>query len=203
MKNFMLLSLIFAFGTSLSAQGIFEKVSEAEKKKQDRASVSSVYVEALGNAGSFSVNYDYIGKHNVGFRAGITPLFFMDTRESSLFPLTRESNWDNRNSQSFQILTMVSYYYGTGHHRLETGAGFLFASIDEKRGGKMPFANYPALTATLGYRFLPEDANRTFKLAFTPILHDGKISAGIGISLGIHFTRLKNTKDYDDPNPFR
>ncbi len=179
MKLFVSMISFLLLGTTVCAQTIFEPVTKEIPNRE--LPISSFYIDLLGNAYTYSLNFDYIGKGNIGFRAGITPYFDMRTDDDNGF--FRQQ--DDRNSQSFLLIGMGNYYLGNGTHRLETGIGFVFSiNADYIRPG---LPDYPALTGTIGYRMLPNKENIMTRLAFTPILSGGKFFPHFGFSIGYMF----------------
>ncbi len=179
MKFFYLLAAISLCVHPMALSQI--KFEEPKKEIPDRKPpISSVYLDLLGNAYTYSLNYDYIGKENIGFRFGITPYF--DTRDPDELPN------DQRNdefSQSFLLVGMGNYYFGDGVHRLETGLGVVLSINDRNIRPGLP--DYPALTGTVGYRILPNKENITIRIAFTPILSGNKFYPHFGFSFGYIF----------------
>lgn len=171
--------ILLLVGTSAFAQIKFEPVKKVIPKRE--LPISSLYIDLLGNAYTYSLNFDYIGKSNLGFRAGITPYFDISTDDDNGF--FRQQ--DDRYSQSFLLIGMGNYFLGKGVHKLETGIGFVFSvNADNIRPG---LPDYPALTGTIGYRLLPNKENIMTRLAFTPILSGGKFFPHFGFSIGYIF----------------
>lgn len=170
------ISILFGIQTAAYSQIVFEP----KKEKKERAlPVHSLYLDIFGNAYSYSLNYDVINKHNLGFRVGITPYFDFVINEEEL------PNNNDESSQSFLLIGMGNYYIGTGLHRLETGLGMVFSVNDRNIRPGLP--SYPAMTGTIGYRIIPYKENITLRLAFTPILSGDKIYPHIGFSIGYIF----------------
>ncbi|MGN8226530.1 hypothetical protein [Gracilimonas sp. BCB1] len=179
MKFFFLLAAISICAHTVAFSQI--EFEEPKEEIQDRnPPISSVYLDLLGNAYTYSLNYDYIGKENIGFRFGITPYF--DLRDSDDLPPDQRND---KFSQSFLLVGMGNYYFGDGVHRLETGLGAVLSVNDQNIRPGLP--DYPALTGTVGYRILPNRENITIRIAFTPILSKNKFYPHFGFSFGYIF----------------
>lgn len=179
MKTCWIIACIILFGnTEIFSQITFEEPPKEVPPRE--APISSIYGEIFGNAHSLSINYDYIGKSNIGFRVGITPIFLLGTDNNK-----NRREYDDTYSQSFQLLTMANYFIGKSTHRLELGAGFVFGFTDNNVDLGLPA--YPAFSGTVGYRLLPNQDNITVKLAFTPIFSGDEFFPRLGFSLGYIF----------------
>lgn len=172
----IIISILFSIQTAVYSQVLFEP---KEEKKERALPVHSLYLDIFGNAYSYSLNYDFINQHNLGFRFGIAPYFDFAISEEEV------RNKNDRFSQSFLLIGMGNYYIGTGLHRLETGLGMVFSVNDRNIRPGLP--SYPALTGTIGYRIIPYEENITLRLAFTPILSGDKLYPHIGFSIGFIF----------------
>jgi hypothetical protein len=138
---------------------------------------NSIYVELLGNAVLYSLNFDHKFTDNVSLRVGFA---------YSTFNLPSTSNIE---SKTIAVPIMVNYLVGRGSHRLETGAGFLPLlnqyddSADSVRLG---------LTGTVGYRYQRPAGGFVFRIGFTPLLasdSDGGyfFAPWLGMSFGVGF----------------
>jgi len=181
MKVVLLIISIISGGVQGTAYS--QIVFEHEEEKKERAlPIHSLYLDIFGNAYSYSLNYEVINKHNLGFRVGITPYFDFVINEEEL----PNNNYRNdRFSQSFLLIGMINYYFGTGLHRLETGLGMVFSVNDRNIRPGLP--SYPAMTGTIGYRIIPYKEDITLRIAFTPILSGDKLYPHIGFSIGYIF----------------
>ncbi len=177
-SGWLIACFILGFNLHAFSQIIFEEPPEEVSPRE--APISSIYGEIFGNAYSLSLNYDYIGKKNVGFRVGITPIFLFDPANDK-----NQIEYDDTYSQSFQLLIMANYFIGKSTNRLELGAGFVFGFNDNNVDLGVPA--YPAFSGTVGYRLLPNQENITIKLAFTPIFSGDEFFPRFGFSLGYIF----------------
>lgn len=84
----------------------------------------------------------------------------------------------------------LNYLYGGKNNFLEMGAGTTFVrSKGSTRGTTFEFDNITGFigTATLGYRFQPDNGGINFRIAFVPVLYDEGIIAEGGLSIGYTF----------------
>ena len=179
MRIKLTISIFFLFSSFCFGQISFEP---QQKEIPDREPpISSVYLDLLGNAYSYSLNFDYIGKNKMGFRIGITP-YFNTGKDSNRPP---QSSYDDEFSQSFLLTGMLNYYFGKDAHRLETGAGIVASVNDMNIRPGLP--TYPSFTGTIGYRLLPNKEDIMIRVAFTPILSGDKFFPHFGFSIGYIF----------------
>lgn len=104
---------------------------------------NTVYVELLGNAGLYSLNYDRIlvitNKLKITSRVGFS--FYSNGKQSAL--------------NSFLYPVGVSILYGKKHH-VETGVGYTKVFEAYKRDIKMQYYNQNVFIARIGYRYQKE-----------------------------------------------
>lgn len=137
---------------------------------------NSIYFEALGNGGLYSVNYDRLLTDNFGIRAGFMYLskidiFFVAAEDILIFPAT------------------LNFFVGE-KHKLELGAGLVFASVSNTSafGFKSDSGGSNIVgTATIGYRYQKPDGGFLFRIGFTPLFGTGGFEPWGGISLGFSF----------------
>jgi hypothetical protein len=137
---------------------------------------NSIYFEALGNGGLYSVNYDRLFTDNFGGRLGLmylseVDIFFVAAEDILIFPAT------------------LNYFIGE-KHKLELGAGVVFASVSNTRafGFKSDSDGSNIVgTATIGYRYQKPDGGFLFRVGFTPLFGSEGIEPWGGISLGYSF----------------
>jgi hypothetical protein len=137
---------------------------------------NSIYFEALGNGGLYSVNYDRLFTDNFGIRAGImylskVDIIFAAAEDLLIFPAT------------------LNFFVGE-KHKLELGAGLVFASVSNTSsfGFKSDSGGSNIVgTATIGYRYQKPDGGFLFRIGFTPLFGSGGFEPWGGISLGFSF----------------
>jgi hypothetical protein len=145
--------------------------SSAVARDESAESRNSLYVELLGTAVLYSINYDRVlltvaERHRVGFRVGfsVAPI---DTG-SSQFPI---------------IVPITANYLFGRQHRLEIGAG-IATSITFSQGWSPSARVSPA--ATLGYRMQRFDNDFVLRFGFTPLWFSS-FQPWFGLSLGRAF----------------
>jgi hypothetical protein len=134
---------------------------------------NAIYVEAGGNAGLFSVNYERMLTGQVAARVGLAAL--------------GGGGGDNETS-IFIVPVMVSYLAGRGVGKAEIGVGGGYSSgqLDFGELGDVGLDGGYA-TATLGYRLQRPDGGFVFRIGFTPLLINGDVWPWIGASFGHAF----------------
>jgi len=138
---------------------------------------NSLYFEALGNGGLYSVNYDRLFSENLGFRIGFSYLSELDFIFTSV--------------QDFLVIPVtVNYFVGTGNSKLELGAGIAYLSVS---GGKIfglkssTGTSTAVCTGTIGYRYQQSEGGFLFRIGLTPFFGSGEVSLSGGVSLGLSF----------------
>lgn len=152
------------------------------QQSEPQFSKHAVYAELFGQGILYSLNYDYRFRENMSVRAGfsswsINPLWLLMTGKLSFtgFPVT------------------ANYLLGNGDHRLETGLGFMPATItvegnDIFFGAEIHEKETVVFgTATAAYRVQPEDGGFLFRIGLTPLFTFESIVLTGGISLGYAF----------------
>jgi len=136
---------------------------------------NSFYLEVAGSGGLYSVNYDRLFTENIGMRIGFTYFsadwfgFFSDV-DILLIPAT------------------LNYLVGSGKHKLELGAGPVFASGSMDFFGSDPVSGSGVgWTGTIGYRYQKNEGGFMWRIGFTPFLGGGQFVPLGGISLGYSF----------------
>ena len=144
---------------------------------------TSVYVEFLGNAGLYSINYERLVADNIAVRVG-----FGTWKSDDFFA-----------SGSSRITTfpfMASYLVGKRNSKLEIGAGFLFGknSLDSSFGSENDGSSTIIdFIAVFGYRLQNRRARRIFRIGVTPffpikgIYPDEVALVSIGFGGGLMF----------------
>ncbi len=133
-----------------------------------------VYVEIGGPGILYSINFEYRVTINFVLRAGysswsIRPFGFFRSRESDSFI-------------GFPI--SLSYLYGRNADKLEIGIGIVPSYLKAFGLGE---GRAILGTATIGYRFEPEEGGVLFRLDFTPFLAGRQLVPFAGASLGYAF----------------
>jgi hypothetical protein len=175
----VLAALVFSFTPSVYAQ---ETPKEAPYVPTSRTAVNTIYAELLGNALSYSLNYERMIQDNIGLRIGV-----------SYFALTVGSALDkNFTTSIFSMPLMGMYFVGTEASRLELGLGTTVASSSVKtvtNGSENVVGGISAIiTSTIAYRIQPPQGGFNFKIGATPyfapatgtVMIWGGISAGFG-----------------------
>jgi len=122
---------------------------------------NTLFLELLGNAGLYSINYEHRIFEQWGLRVGFSRVNFaldVETGPVTLAPL------------------MINHIRGKGNNHLEVGAGVLLSSSQDTQG----------ITATVGYRFQPQQGGFHFHVGFTPIISDEFLPFG-GVGIGVSF----------------
>jgi hypothetical protein len=133
-------------------------------KAQGSKSSHSTYVEAWGNTGLFSLNYDYLFNNHYGFRIGLRgePKTGLDSAFNS-----------------FGILSTANVLVGAGTHKLELGMGG-YLEVDQGSNTEGFF-----LSSTIGYRYQDtESKGWIFRAGFTPTYNSSEFFTRFGISIG-------------------
>ncbi len=153
--------------------------SDAVKAQSEKTARNSVYVELLGNAALYSVNYDRLLSPSVSGRAGVMYI--------SADALTTTSGSKVGGVSVTLVPVMLNYLSGK-NHKFELGAGpvFIFASADFDELGSFSGSGVGG-TATFGYRYQPKKGGFNFRAGFTPIFGDGGFFPSGGISFGFGF----------------
>lgn len=159
---------LFAAGT-VSAQ---EAAPAAETVSQTR---NTFYVELLGNAAIYSLNYERFFTPKLGIRVG------------GMFLRGETSEGDEASVGFFPI--MATYLLGEGNSHFETGLGIGIVTasadieeVDEEFSGSDAYA-----TATLGYRYQKPTGGVIFRAGFTPVYAGGNLLPWAGVSVGYAF----------------
>ncbi len=144
------------------------------KAQSAHSARSSVYLELLGNAGIYSVNYDRLLSPTASGRIGVM-LFSVNGRSPN-----------GGNVTVTLVPVMVNYLKGN-NHKFEVGVGPLFAFAS----GKFDEIGFEESgvggTATIGYRYQPQKGGFNFRVGFTPIFASGGVLPLVGVSFGFGF----------------
>ncbi|GIV57498.1 MAG: hypothetical protein KatS3mg042_0411 [Rhodothermaceae bacterium] len=144
------------------------------------APTESLYIELLGNMGSFSLNFDVAFPRGFGFRLG-----FLAADELK-FNETLGMHYADQ--KGFSFLIMLNALQGRGRHRLETGLGVVAGAWAPP--ATPPDRRYPVLTATVGYRYQPPKQGLVLRAGFTPTWDGARVHPRFGVSIGYAPGRL-------------
>lgn len=155
------------------AQGVDETLSG----KPELAS-HSIFLEGLGNAGLYSVNYDHRFASSLSLRAG--------------FSIVGATDQQTRQEVSLLIVPVTfNYLAGGANHNLEMGIGPLFAagSVDDVETGSDAgiSSGLAGVTSTFGYRYQPADGGFVFRAGLVPFYSADEFQLWAGISVGMAF----------------
>ena len=141
---------------------------------------NSIYIEFLGNAGLYSINYDRLFSDDISMRVGF---MYFESDFAIFF----------KDMDLFVIPITLNYLAGSGDHKFELGGGpalifgqfrLTFLGLGES---DLIDANGIAGTATIGYRYQPADGGFLFRIGFTPWFGFGKFYPSAGFSFGFSF----------------
>jgi hypothetical protein len=149
-----------------------------------RTAVNTIYAELLGNAGSYSLNYERMIQDNIGLRIGASYIGL------SVQSASKDSTIS---ATTFSLPLMGMYFVGTEASRLELGLGVTVSSASGKitsvTNGETSTGGLGAIiTSTVAYRLQPPQGGFNFKIGATPFFSPatgtfqiwGGISAGFG-----------------------
>jgi hypothetical protein len=150
-----------------------------------------LYIEGLGNAGVYSLNYERSFKENVNVRIGFGYSEIVgETTVSDTIVGQRKEKVNVRFGAS---PVMVNYFIGKGDHKIEIGGGITLFVISAQsseissNGLKFKAGVLSFLTGTIGWRYQPKGGGLVFKVAFTPFYNFSKVLPFGGISVGYAF----------------
>lgn len=118
------------------------------------------YIEAWGNTGTWSGNYDYVAKNGLGYRLGFT------------------GKPDSEFVRDLGVVGTVNYLIGYSPHKLELGAGGYFEMNTSTHSSKAFY------TLTIGYRLVPRESKWMFRIGFTPNFNHDSFYPRMGLSVG-------------------
>jgi hypothetical protein len=134
----------------------------------------SVYLEVGGPGLALTVNYDsrFGNRRNgLGYRVG-AGYFATD------------------GNNVFSVPIQINYLFGKGRSLIEVGGGTTFLNSHGNSNGKtFIFDRITGFigTATIGYRYQPEERGINIRIGFVPIFYDEGIIAAGGVSVGYNF----------------
>lgn len=146
-----------------------------------REANNSLYLELGGNGAIYSLNYERFVHDDVSLRVG---LGYVSLKGANINGGTV--------TDDISLLTIpvtASYLgIGSGNHRLELGAGAVFADItgSSSSDGAQAFGSSSGVvgTAIAGYRYVRPGGGFTFRAAFTPLFGEGGFQPWAGVAFG-------------------
>lgn len=192
--NIIILSLLLLSRFSSSAQIVEPNMLDTVKKVHPTATKSVVidstrvqsttellgdkaqafYFEAGGPGLALTINYDArFGHKRNGFGYRVGAGYFA-----------------SGGNNVFTIPIQVNYLVGNGSSLIEFGAGTTFLnSYGDNKGKTFIFDRVTGFigTATIGYRYQPEQKGINLRIGFVPIFYDEGIIAAGGVSVGYTF----------------
>ena len=163
-------TLALALTLMTAATAAAQDTTAATAPKEAR---NTFFVELLGNAGIYSLNYERFFTPQLGIRVGGMYFETMDEGDHitvGLFPV------------------MGTWLLGQGNSHFEVGAGVGFgtAGIETTDFGD-DLASTVYGTATLGYRYQKPEGGVMFRAGFTPVVAEGGVFPWVGASVGYAF----------------
>ncbi len=145
---------------------------------------NSFYIELGGSGAIYSLNYERFVQDDFTLRIGV-----------GYISLTGAQINGATVTADVSLLTIpvtASYLgIGSGNHRLELGAGAVFAKItgSSSSGSAKAFGSSTGLvgTAIAGYRYARPQGGFTFRAAFTPLFGEGGFQPWAGVAFGLGF----------------
>jgi hypothetical protein len=146
-----------------------------------REANNALYLELGGNGAVYSLNYERFVGRDVALRAGFGYVSLKGakidggtvTRDIGLLTIPVTASWLG---------------IGSGNHRLELGAGAVFADItgETSSDGAEAFGSDSGVvgTAIAGYRYVRPGGGFTFRAAFTPLFGEGGFQPWAGVAFG-------------------
>lgn len=148
--------------------------------QQNRAK-NHLYVEALGNALFYSVNYERALSEKLLGRVGFS--FYTIEGEA----LAGREQFEGNGTT---IPIMINYLSGSGNGHLELGGGIAVYStdVDNPSSDFLDFNGSTLLfTGTVGYRYQQPGGGFLFKLSFTPLTNFEVVLPWLGAGIGYSF----------------
>jgi hypothetical protein len=147
-----------------------------------RVARNTIYLEALGSAVLYSINYERFLSDVVSLRLG-----------GSLISLTASDTVTTESVSMVAVPITLSYLgLSSGDHAFELGGGATIVSFSARAsdsGGTSAFgsASGVAGTAIAGYRYAPRAGGINFRAAFTPVFGSGGFVPWFGLAVGYGF----------------
>jgi hypothetical protein len=149
-----------------------------------REANNSLYLELGGSGAVYSLNYERFVQRDVSLRVGFG---YVSLKGAEI------SGGTVVNEIALLTIPVTASYLGigSGNHRLELGAGAVFARItgETTSDGAKAFGSASGVvgTAIAGYRYVRPDGGFTFRAAFTPLFGEGGFQPWAGVALGYSF----------------
>ena len=145
---------------------------------------NSLYLELGGSGVVYSLNYERFVRDDVSLRVGFGYV--------SLQGADIDGGTVTADIALLTVPVTVSYLgIGAGSHRLELGAGALYADITgaTSSDGAKAFGSGSGVvgTAIAGYRYVRAGGGLTFRAAFTPLFGEGGFQPWAGVVLGYSY----------------
>ena len=164
-----------ALALSLAAAGTLSAQEAAPAAETPSLARNTFFVELLGNAAIYSLNYERFFTPQLGLRVGGSFL--------------RGQNTEGDDVSVGFLPVMATYLLGEGNSHFETGLGIGIVTasadieeVDEEFSGSDVYG-----TATLGYRYQKPTGGVIFRAGFTPVFAGGNLIPWAGISVGYAF----------------
>lgn len=159
--------------------------SDVRAQHIDSSPRNALYLEFLGNAGMFSLNYDRRVAGQGIVRAGLAAW-------------TAEDFWsDDAETRIRSALVMIGTMRGQQRNRFELGVGLLTGrKTDVSFDQTSNTTSFVTLTGTLGYRRQPQGRGLLFRAGITPFYGFGNaddaypekgLFPSVGLSVGYSF----------------
>jgi len=192
-KHFIVFLSIFvfalmAFASASNAQdGVGTARGEVEATMP--TSPNALYLEILGNAALYSINYDRFIGPNMSIRIGFEYIGISGNTVD---------NGDGTTSTPSASLMMIpatlNFFVGShdrngqmGSSKLELGAGIVYANAGASFGGASASGSSVGITGTIGYRLQPSDGGFVFRIGWAPTYVFSHFFPLPGISFGYSF----------------
>jgi hypothetical protein len=159
------------------------------------------FVELLGAAGLYSINYDMRTakgrRDGWGFRVGYERIVASIT-DSSTLSASSVATIETNEIKFTAIPIVLNYLFGKKKDFLELGVGATYFKFNGKTTGVASVETYQIEvfkekfsyifgTFNVGYRHVPYKAGFMYRVAFTPLLISDTFIPFFGLGLGYHF----------------
>jgi hypothetical protein len=154
----------------------FGQSIDGEEPVETPLAEHSVFVEGLGSAGLYSLNYDHRFSEDFSLRAG--------------FAIYGGENTSTGAQATIVIVPITANYLAGGeNHNFEMGIGPLFGggSVSDTEYGPLATGGFAGVTSTIGYRYQPSDGGFVFRIGVIPFYSADKFQVWGGLSFGYSF----------------